>query len=409
MDEPPFRRTVTLLAPLLAVPIAAAAVIGALVNAKPTAQWLRFIGQALPWLVLVFGLNVVILELAIATRRSSRWNRRRRELDAVRSGARRPSRTTARAAELGPDPVESAGRISAWALAAVILTMSTLLIDDAALRGAVDLVLAVAFISCYAASARHRRRAMLKTCPDCAELVKVAARVCRYCGFRFNAATSPGAPLSGSTARELLAVSPVVLKAHREVVENLRYSGHFSEADWLAACNGIEDVRAVNAMLNRRLEADVSLPRSPECERVKRLIAALIDVYEDGDDITPYRKLFAESQFLEPPAARRRGVARLIHALTADGHQPDGKPAPSEFGQHTATPASSDELPSAKDSADESANTPTAGRSTSHGPVPAPADARRRRPHTSTAANTSTGGPNTKGAKPPSPAKPGKH
>ena len=33
-----------------------------------------------------------------------------------------------------------------------------------------------------------------KTCPECAESVKAAARVCRYCGYRFDSETSTAPP-----------------------------------------------------------------------------------------------------------------------------------------------------------------------------------------------------------------------
>jgi hypothetical protein len=43
-----------------------------------------------------------------------------------------------------------------------------------------------------AASAESLRPTeMLKKCPDCAEGIQAEARVCRYCGYRFDAAPTP--------------------------------------------------------------------------------------------------------------------------------------------------------------------------------------------------------------------------
>jgi hypothetical protein len=37
---------------------------------------------------------------------------------------------------------------------------------------------------------QRKRRDQVQKCPDCAENVKVEARVCRYCGYRFKPASS---------------------------------------------------------------------------------------------------------------------------------------------------------------------------------------------------------------------------
>jgi len=36
-----------------------------------------------------------------------------------------------------------------------------------------------------------RRRRELRECPDCAEMIRTKARVCRYCGYRFALSPPP--------------------------------------------------------------------------------------------------------------------------------------------------------------------------------------------------------------------------
>lgn len=43
-----------------------------------------------------------------------------------------------------------------------------------------------------------------KVCPDCAETVKAEARVCRFCGHRFDSAPASAAPVAATTASDLV-------------------------------------------------------------------------------------------------------------------------------------------------------------------------------------------------------------
>jgi hypothetical protein len=67
-----------------------------------------------------------------------------------------------------------------------LLTYSTICLQD--VRSGVRHVSAVARLLKFPGSESAGRPASgsFKTCPDCAESVMTAARVCRYCGFRFE-------------------------------------------------------------------------------------------------------------------------------------------------------------------------------------------------------------------------------
>lgn len=81
-----------------------------------------------------------------------------------------------------------------WAaLIAVVATIGLFLgvvlpWDEAYLWGCAALgLLTAAVLGLVAMRERQKRiRASWKVCPDCAESVKVAANVCRYCGYRFR-------------------------------------------------------------------------------------------------------------------------------------------------------------------------------------------------------------------------------
>jgi hypothetical protein len=50
-----------------------------------------------------------------------------------------------------------------------------------------------------------------KTCPACAEKVQLAAQVCRFCGYDFNAGMRPGAVAAGATDTNGKAIASLVL------------------------------------------------------------------------------------------------------------------------------------------------------------------------------------------------------
>lgn len=51
--------------------------------------------------------------------------------------------------------------------------------------GGVGLSVGIFAAAAYYLQVRERAAKSVKTCPDCAEQVKVAAKVCRYCRYRF--------------------------------------------------------------------------------------------------------------------------------------------------------------------------------------------------------------------------------
>lgn len=59
----------------------------------------------------------------------------------------------------------------------------------------------------------HTDATAAKTCPDCAEQVQVAAKVCRFCGYRFDTGRSAQSTAAGVRTRPAPATPPRALKS----------------------------------------------------------------------------------------------------------------------------------------------------------------------------------------------------
>jgi hypothetical protein len=72
-----------------------------------------------------------------------------------------------------------------------------------------DLVISVLTVICVGSViSYHVREARRKVCPDCAESIKAAARVCRYCGYRFHSNIEPVASADPVSLEQRRATPP---------------------------------------------------------------------------------------------------------------------------------------------------------------------------------------------------------
>jgi hypothetical protein len=139
-------------------------------------------------------------------------------------------------------------RLALWGVALVAATFATATLHPVG-QEHIALAAGAVLAGAYLAESWHRRRRSVKCCPDCAEQVRAAASVCRYCDHLFNLPTSAAGLGRHPRAQAVLAVHPAAVDRHRRLVDALYVTGESAFAGQLAACVGAEDIRLVHAAM----------------------------------------------------------------------------------------------------------------------------------------------------------------
>lgn len=175
-------------------------------------------------------------------------------------------------------------RLALWGVALVAATFATTTTFHPVAQEHIALAAGAVLAGAYFAESWHRRRRSVKCCPDCAEQVRAAASICRYCDHLFNLPTSAAGLARHPRAHNLLAVHPAALDRHRRLVDALYVTGESAFAGQLAACiGGAEDIRLVHAAM-------LAAGEHPGAAAVNELAR----VYERGG--APFVGLTANSQ-----------------------------------------------------------------------------------------------------------------